>query len=143
MILVQESDPVYCHGDGAEVFFYFSLKNIGSRSIQHVAISMIYFGKQHGFIYACLVLKRDKFHGLAVFGPNCLAGDLPTDGGDLFSNHRLKVLGSDIIHMLQDVLVSIEGMHGEEKAQGLVFVLEHKGFGVRGWLMVRPIPDGQ
>jgi hypothetical protein len=31
----------------------------------------------------------------------------------------------------------------EKKAQGLVFVLEHTGFGVRGWLMVRPIPDGQ
>ena len=37
---VKKSDPVHCHGDGAEGFLYPAFENIGSRSIQHVAISM-------------------------------------------------------------------------------------------------------
>ena len=105
MILVQKSDPVHGHGDGAKILFYFSLKNIGPRSIQHMAISMIYIWKQHGFIDVCLILKRDKFHGFAVFGPNCLAGDLPPDGGDLFSNPSVKIPRAGIIKVFQVVTI--------------------------------------
>ena len=66
---------------------------------------MIYFWKQHGFIDVCLVLKRDKFHGLAVFGPNCLAGDLPPDGGDLFPNPGVNIPRANIIKAFQLVAI--------------------------------------
>jgi hypothetical protein len=43
----------------------------------------------------------------------------------------MEITGPDKIQSLQDTLISLKGVQGEEKAQGIHFMPQHEGFWVK------------
>jgi len=129
-VSVQEFDPVHREVDGAEILFHLSFEEVGPHLVQHEAELVIHFREEDGLIDAGGVLKGDELHGIAGFGLHCLAGDQPANGGDMLAHTCVQVLSPHIVEAFQNILVAIQGMDGEEEAEGLQLMLEHKGFGV-------------
>jgi len=67
-IPVQKPDAVHRDVYGAEILLHLSLQDVGPRSVQQMAVSVIYRGEEDGLIDAGGVLEGDEFHGIAVFG---------------------------------------------------------------------------
>ena len=97
---------------------------------------MIYFWEENRFVDAGWILKRDKFHGFAISGVYRLAGDWPSYGGYLPTNRISKILGSHMIQVFQGVLIKIEWVDRNDKAEGLNFVLQPEPFRVWAWVML-------
>jgi hypothetical protein len=82
---VQKLDPVHRQGDSGEILFHLSFQKVGPPLVQDVAEPVVHFRKQNRLIDACGVLEGDKLHGIAVLCLNRLAGDQPSDGGDMLT----------------------------------------------------------
>ena len=98
---VQKSDPVHGHGYGTGVFPHFPFQDIGTRCVQHVAVTVVYLREKDGLVDAGGIFKGDELHGIILLSPHGLSGDIPTDGGHLFAYFCMKVLGVDISRPLR------------------------------------------
>jgi len=85
-------------GESGEVLFHLSLQKIGSHLVQYVAEPVVHFREQNRLIDACSVLEGDELHGVAVLRLHRLAGDEPSDGGDMLTHVEMKVAG---LHVMQ------------------------------------------
>jgi hypothetical protein len=91
IVSIEELDPVHRQGDSGEILFHLALQKIGPHLVQDVAEPVVHFRKQNRLIDACGVLEGDKLHGIAVLGVHRLAGDQPSDGGDMLTEVSMKV----------------------------------------------------
>ena len=92
---------------------------------------IVYLRKEHGFIEAGGILKGGKFHGLPILCMHRLPGHRPTNGGYPFSHMGMDVPGPDKIQPLHDTCVSVKGVGGKEKAQGIQLMSQRETFWVR------------
>jgi len=64
-----------------------------------------------------MIFKGEKFHGLPIFGVHCLASYKSLDGGYCFSRMVVEIKSFHIFYLLDNSLISLEGVVGEMKAR--------------------------
>ena len=92
---------IHCQGGCAPVNLYFSFQHIRTVTVDRVAKPFIGFGEKGGFHNTGFILEGQKFHGVAVFGGNHLAGDQPAGQAYSFSEVTRQIDRFDSPQFLQ------------------------------------------